>query len=114
MNLETLKSDHPDLVTELIAQGQQQERQRIASIIDHEQATNRFALAKHLAFHTPLPTDQAISILGESPKEIAETQMTDTGFEKVMARIENPTVQAAHDSNEEESIDSIAQRIASH
>lgn len=116
MDIKMLNEKHPELAASLIAQGQQQERERIAAIIDSESADGREPLARHLAFETDMTPDSASAALKAAPaSEPVSAHDTDTasGFERVMATVTNPDIEPATDE-QEENIDDVAQRLASY
>lgn len=129
VSLENLEKNHPQLVSQIsekahskgfdegivkgCEQGGKTERERIGAIIAADETKGREKLAHHLAFATDMSPDVAIATLGAAPvKAEPSIQSTDTGFEKVMASIANPAIEAAQVEDEGESVDSIARRIA--
>ncbi|WP_221899685.1 hypothetical protein [Bathymodiolus platifrons methanotrophic gill symbiont] len=111
-----LNEKYPDLAASLIAQGQQQERERIAAIIDSESADGRGPLARHLAFETDMAPDAANAALKAAPvsKPVKAVEANNTsGFERAMATVNNPDIEPASDE-QEENIDDVAQRLASY
>ena len=116
MDIKMLNEKHPELATSLIAQGQQQERERIAAIIDSECAAGREPLARHLAFETDMAPDSAAAALKAAPTSEpmqAVDANNSSGFEHAMAHVTNPDIEPASDE-QEENIDDVAQRLASY
>ena len=95
---------------DLMAKGRIEERERIAAIIASDAAKGRASLAQHLAFATDLSTEIALSTLQAAAVEVSPSVVT-TGFDAVMAGIDNPTVTAAIE--EPDTINQLAKRIAS-
>lgn len=56
-----------------VKEGAAAERVRIGAIIDDEKANGRQSLARHLAFKTDMPADQALAVLEASPIEAKES-----------------------------------------
>ncbi len=67
------------------------EKVRIAGILDSEEAKGRDVLAKHLAFDTDMSVEDAVKILAAAPKETADAG---SGFDAAMAGLGNPEVGA--------------------
>jgi signal peptide peptidase SppA len=127
LSLSTLKSDHPQLVqalheewtqasatavhTQSIEAGRQQERERIAAILDSDTAEGRESLARHLAFATDMSVDMATAAMSAAPKQSASPLSHTSGFESAMAQMNNPAIEPADESASDDA-DNIAQRIA--
>jgi len=58
---------HPEAAAELAAEARQAERERIAAILDAEEAQGRAALARHFATQTDMEPEQAKVALGAAP-----------------------------------------------
>lgn len=119
LDLDTLKAEHPQLVQTLInqgvAQGAEQERQRIGEIIAGEAAAGRERLAHHLAFNTELPAEIALTTLKAAlaREDIVPPSKPPThGFEQVMATIKNPSIEPACETDPDDP-NMLAKRIAS-
>ena len=127
MDLETLQTEHPQLVASLVErghaeglqegldQGCQQERERIGAIVAAEPAKGREKLAHHLAFSTDMPADMVLAALEAAPQQDPgppPVPAKTPGFEQVMGRIENPVIEPAIDEEPGESVDAVAKRIA--
>ena len=108
LNLETLKSEYPDLVATIRMEGMMEERKRIQAILSCEEAKGREKLAQEIAFTTDINPHEAAQLL--SCASIEKTMPT-TSFERVMNTIPNPEI--SPDSNEAANdIDAVAARIA--
>ena len=125
LSLETLKANYPQLVeaiqSETVAstqqqaaqQGIQQERERIGAIVSSEAAKGREQLAQHLAFSTDMTVDMALATLNASPvKTEAPSTATSTGFEQVMATVNNPAIEPDAPEQETDDAEAVAKRIA--
>ena len=125
LSLETLKANYPQLVeaiqSETVAstqqqaaqQGIQQERERIGAIVSSEAAKGREQLAQHLAFSTDMTVDMALATLNASPvKTEAPSTATNTGFEQVMATVNNPAIEPDAPEQETDDAEAVAKRIA--
>ncbi|MBU3069244.1 S49 family peptidase [Aestuariicella sp. G3-2] len=125
LSLETLKANYPQLVeaiqSETVAstqqqaaqQGIQQERERIGAIVSSEAAKGREQLAQHLAFSTDMTVDMALATLNASPvKTEAPSTATNTGFEQVMATVNNPAIEPDAPEQERDDAEAVAKRIA--
>lgn len=125
LSLETLKANYPQLVeaiqSETVAstqqqaaqQGIQQERERIGAIVSSEAAKGREQLAQHLAFSTDMTVDMALATLNASPvKTEAPSMATNTGFEQVMAAVNNPAIEPDAPEQETDDAEAVAKRIA--
>jgi signal peptide peptidase SppA len=125
LSLETLKANYPQLVeaiqSETVAstqqqaaqQGIQQERERIGAIVSSEAAKGREQLAQHLAFSTDMTVDMALATLNASPvKTEAPSTATNTGFEQVMAAVNNPAIEPDAPEQETDDAEAVAKRIA--
>ncbi len=116
MDIETLNEEHSELAASLIAQGQLQERQRIAAIIGADCAAGRETLARHLAFATDMSPEASLEALMASPvieSQPVEQATHESGFDRLMASVANPDIDPATDSQEED-IDDVAQRLAAY
>lgn len=124
--IETLTANHPSLVSTIKAEGYakgvadgridgaEEERQRIGAILRANEADGREALAKHFAFESNLPVDDVLAALAAAPQETMASQDAH-GFAQVMARVTNPDIEPAVDSDipsEEDEVNAMAQRIA--
>jgi hypothetical protein len=120
MDLTTLQDEHPQLAASLITsgieQGRQQERERIGAIIGCEAANGRESLAQHLAFKTDMNAAMAVAALSVTPvvKTTAAANDDGSGFERVMATINNPQIDASDEEKAQDDADAIARRIASY
>ena len=133
LTLETLNADYPQLVESIqsksreqvqdevrsealqagIDKGCLQERDRIGAIIGADVAKGREQLAQHLAFSTDMAADMALATLAAAPQQVKEsTPVSTTGFEQVMATINNPAIEPDGNESEEASADVVAKRIA--
>lgn len=63
---------------EATAQAVTAERQRISGILACDEASNRHALANHLALNTQLSVDEAKAVLAVAPQEAAASPASDT------------------------------------
>ena len=130
LDINALEKDHPDLVASIesrahakgfdeglkkgIAQGCENERERIGAIIGCDEANRRDKLARHLAFATDMSPDVAKATLSSAPITIVHAPLAgESGFEKAMASIENPSIDTSGEDELEDSVEAIAQRIAS-
>lgn len=125
LSLETLKANYPQLVEAIQSetaastqqqaaqQGIQQERERIGAIVSSEAAKGREQLAQHLAFSTDMTVDMALATLNASPvKTEAPSTATNTGFEQVMATVNNPAIEPDAPEQETDDAEAVAKRIA--
>jgi signal peptide peptidase SppA len=79
--------------------GAQAERDRVGAILRSEQAEGRAETALSLALDTDLPTEQAVKVLGATPKVVAEPAKVEvvaqaTDFASHMAALKQPKVGA--------------------
>ena len=127
LSLSNLKADHPQLIqalheewtqanagtvhTQSIEAGRQQERDRIAAILDSDTAEGRESLARHLAFATDMSVDMATAAMSAAPKQSTSPVSHTSGFESAMAQMNNPAIEPADESASDDA-DNIAQRIA--
>ena len=127
LSLSTLKADHPQLIqalheewtqansgavyTQSLEAGRQQERERIAAILDSDTAEGRESLARHLAFATDMSAEMATAAMSAAPKQSASPVSHTSGFESAMAQMNNPAIEPADESASDDA-DNIAQRIA--
>lgn len=92
------------------------ERSRVKTILTSENAKGREDLAQHLAFDTALEADQAVALLGKSPKVAAEAPAKPTS--KLDAAIAasggSPNVGSEAGAEGEETAEAVAKRIASY
>lgn len=96
-----------------MAQGGQQERERIGAIISADVAKGREQLAQHLAFSTDMAVDMVLATLNAAPiKTVEKAPVSGTGFEQAMAVVSNPDVEPNADEQEGDDADAIAKRIA--
>lgn len=70
--------------------GTEAERARIAGILAHAEATDRRALAEHLAFKTGNSVDDAVALLLAAPKATGTTNL----LAAAMAKVPNPAIGA--------------------
>lgn len=108
MDIETLKKDHPDLVTTLMREGASAEKTRLNDILCSEEAKGREKLAKEMALNTDIHAGEARQLLACAPVE--EPKAT-TSFEKVMSSMPNPAITPASDDAVND-VDAVASRIA--
>lgn len=81
-------------------EGAKAERERIASILNCEEAGDRSALANHLALSTDLTVEQARGVLAASPKEAKPAAATASPFVAAMDGGNHPNVGASADGDE--------------
>ena len=115
---DTLPEPTADQMTQLAAQAQQQERERLAAILNSDVAQGREALAQHLAFKTAMAANDAQAILQASPtvtttKKVTSHATNSTGFEQVMATTNNPRIEP-NATDDENNIDAVAKRLATY
>lgn len=111
MNLEQLKTDHPDLVNTLHAEGSAKEKQRLKDILSCEAAEGCKKLAQEIALNTDINAMDAQHLMKSAPKDEPEKSQS-SSFERVMSAIPNPEI--SPDSDDYTStVDAIADRIAS-
>jgi signal peptide peptidase SppA len=110
MNLETLTQEHPELLAQVQSDARASERSRIQTILASEEAKDRGDLAQHLSFATDMAADAAVAMLAKAPK-IQPEQKTN-GFDAAMRDLGNPKITPASAEAEEDSIDSVAKRLA--
>ena len=91
MNLEQLKTDHPDLVASLHAEGSAKEKQRLKDILSCEAAGGRQKLAQEIALHTEINAMDAQHLMKSAPKDELEKSQS-SSFERVMSSIPNPEI----------------------
>jgi signal peptide peptidase SppA len=108
MNIEQLQAEQPELLAQLQAQSRQEERERIAAILEHETAAGRTELAHHLAFHTDTAAESACAVLAAAPKEHLEAI---NPLQAAMSQIPNPTLHPSGDEQGDDVTD-IAKQIA--
>ena len=99
LSAEQIAEQYPDAAVALIDRGAKAERERIATILQHEQAAGRQQLAEHLAFRTTLGVEEAAGMLAASPKQVVEAiapGAKPSPFETAMAAIDNPDIGAGH------------------
>lgn len=108
MDIETLKKDHPDLVSTLTREGASAEKKRLNDILCSEEAKGREKLAKEMALNTDIHAMEARQLLACAPVE--EPKAT-TSFEKVMSSMPNPAITPASDDAVND-VDAVASRIA--
>ena len=110
MDLETLTQDHPALLAEVQTTAKTAERSRIQTILASEEAKDRGDLAQHLSFATDMAADAAVAMLAKAPKIQPEPKTS--GFDAAMRDLGNPKIAPASADVEEDSIDSVAKRLA--
>ena len=106
-----------DQITQLAAQAQQQERERLAAILNSDVAQGREALAQYLAFKTAMCVNDAQAILQAAPvaavtAEVTSNLTNNTGFEQVMATTHNPRIEP--NADDEDNIEAVAKRLAAY
>lgn len=111
MNLEQLKTDHPDLVASLHAEGSAKEKQRLKDILSCEAAEGRQKLAQEIALHTDINAMDAQHLMKSAPKDEPEKSQS-SSFERVMSSIPNPEI-APDGDDHIATADTVADRIAS-
>tara|TARA_Y100001934_G_scaffold281710_1_gene392378 strand:+ start:311 stop:1519 length:1209 start_codon:yes stop_codon:yes gene_type:complete len=111
MNLEQLKTDHPDLVASLHAEGSAKEKQRLKDILSCEAAEGRQKLAQEIALHTEINAMDAQHLMKSAPKDEPEKSHS-SSFERVMSSIPNPEI-APDGDDHIATADTVADRIAS-
>ena len=111
MNLEQLKTDHPDLVASLHAEGSAKEKQRLKDILSCEAAEGRQKLAQEIALHTEINAMDAQHLMKSAPKDEPKVSNS-TSFERVMSAIPNPEI-APDGDDHIATADTVADRIAS-
>lgn len=111
MNLEQLKTDHPDLVASLHAEGSAKEKQRLKDILSCEAAEGRQKLAQEIALHTEINAMDAQHLMKSAPKDELEKSQS-SSFERVMSSIPNPEI-APDGDDHIATADTVADRIAS-
>jgi len=111
MNLEQLKTDHPDLVLSLHAEGSAKEKQRLKDILSCEVAEGRQKLAQEIALHTEINAMDAQHLMKSAPKDGPEKSQS-SSFERVMSSIPNPEI-APDGDDHIATADTVADRIAS-
>jgi len=111
MNLEQLKTDHPDLVASLHAEGSAKEKQRLKDILSCEAAEGRQKLAQEIALHTETNAMDAQHLMKSAPKDEPKVSNS-TSFERVISSIPNPEI-APDGDDHIATADTVADRIAS-
>ena len=111
MNLEQLKTDHPDLVASLHAEGSAKEKQRLKDILSCEAAEGRQKLAQEIALHTEINAMDAQHLMKSAPKDEPEKPQS-SSFDRVMSSIPNPEI-APDGDDHIATADTVADRIAS-
>ncbi len=111
MNLEQLKTDHPDLVASLHAEGSAKEKQRLKDILSCEAAEGRQKLSYEIALHTEINAMDAQHLMKSAPKDEPKVSNS-TSFERVMSSIPNPEI-ASDGDDHIATADTVADRIAS-
>lgn len=88
------------------AAGAKAERERVAAILNADEAKGRDALARSLALDTDMGAEQARTVLGKAPKESG-------GLAAAMAGVENPDVgpDGGGASADDATVESVASRI---
>jgi len=110
MNLEQLKTDHPDLVASLHAEGSAKEKERLKDILSCEAAEGRQKLAQEIALHTEINAMDAQHLMKSAPKDEPEKSQS-SSFERVMSSIPNPEI-APDGDDHIATADTVADRIA--
>ncbi len=111
MNLEQLKTDHPDLVASLHAEGSAKEKQRLKDILNCEAAEGREKLAQEIALNTEINAMDAQHLMKSAPKDEPEKSQS-SSFDRVMSSIPNPEI-APDGDDHIATADTVADRIAS-
>ncbi len=111
MNLEQLKTDHPDLVASLHAEGSAKEKQRLKDILSCEAAEGRQKLAQEIALQTEINAMDAQHLMSTAPKNEPKGSNS-TSFDRVMSSIPNPAI-APDGDDHIATADTVADRIAS-
>lgn len=111
MNLEQLKTDHPDLVASLHAEGSAKEKQRLKDILSCEAAEGREKLAQEIALQTEINAMDAQHLMSTAPKDEPKGSNS-TSFDRVMSSIPNPEIAPDGDDHTADA-DTVADRIAS-
>lgn len=127
MDIDTLKKEHLNIYQQVIIKGVTQERQRIQTILECEEAKDKATLAQHLAFNTDLSSTIVQSTLQQIAGVQAADQPTKTpeqttpapeevsGFTQVMASINNPRIEPKAEEAEEsgdDEMEATVKRIA--
>lgn len=96
-----------------VAEATTAERARVKAIMTSENAKGREDLAQHLAFDTALDADQAVALLGKSPKVAAEAPAAPKSKLDAAIKANGGTPDVGTDASEtSESVDAVAKRIA--
>lgn len=115
--INNLQETYPDLMAAFekgaFEGGKQTERIRIRDILMAPEAVARTDLAYHLAFATEMTGVMALDTLKKAPEEAPKIQDV-SGFSKTMAAIPNPQIMPSQDSNEEETFETVAKRLATY
>ncbi len=90
---QTRTEAHASGLSEGILTGANQERTRIKSIVQSEEAAGRVALANHIAFNTAMSIEDARAMLAASPAETAPAAAVNP-LAAAMAQTPNPKVGA--------------------
>jgi signal peptide peptidase SppA len=88
-------------------EGATQERARCQTILTHEEALSRTAMASHLAFSTAMSADEAVGLLKVSPvmatlestKEDSQQSQLQDALTTAMGQTEQPNLQTSGDSD---------------
>lgn len=88
-------------------EGATQERARCQTILTHEEALSRTAMASHLAFSTAMSADEAVELLKVSPvmatlestKEDSQQSQLQDALTTAMGQTEQPNLQTSGDSD---------------
>lgn len=104
-------------------EGATEERARCKTILTHEEALSRSAMASHLAFNTAMGADEAVALLQVSPvmatlestKDDSQQSQLQDGLTTAMAKTEQPNLETTGDS-ESLSADQLSENalLASH
>ncbi len=117
MDLETLQTEHPELAQAMLVEGRNQERARIAAILESDAAQGWRPLAQHLAFHTEMEPEAVQAALATAPQvdstPTGSLPEQASGFDQVMRALGNPDVAPDPDDTTDD-YDAVAQRIAAH
>lgn len=77
------------------AAARQAERDRVAAILNHQEAQGREAMARHLAFSTTMSAEEAAALLAAAPKTVPQQPAASSPFTAAMAGVANPNVGTA-------------------
>lgn len=78
------KADAERLADERAAAAVAADRERVAAILDHEEAKGRDAMARKLAFSTAMSVDAVVDLPKAAPKAEAKAASEDDGFRSAL------------------------------